>query len=255
VKTHLLPLLIVLLVPLAFADELPRSPQSDAVAAALQRERAAKSRKALQVCRDLPGYQTFQESFQLEDATLGLVNSMPESLFVELRSTKPRTIDAAWWWNPLTHKKPSLTWREFLAAYEAAERVVSKHPWLAEHKGLVGERSLEFHLLGTRVGVTDDELGFFYLPAWKHAGMVGKPAYRFLARRGNHSWIEFLFSDQDERAFVRSTSIGDPAPQSALDRLDVSWHPRGKRGESYSQYGLVESDGRLRVQTFVADER
>jgi hypothetical protein len=178
---------------------------------------------------------------------------MPESLFVELRSTKPQTIDAAWWWNILSDGKPSLSWRDFLAAYTSAERTASKHRWLSEYKRLPGKRSLELHLLGTGVGVSADDMATFLLPVWKHAGMAGEPAYCLLARRGN-AWVELLFSDRDERAFVPSTSMRDPNPQSPLDGLDVNWHPRGKRGESYSKYAIVEPDGRVRVETYVMDE-
>ena len=124
---------------------------------------------------------------------------MPESLFVRLRSTKKTTIDAVRWWNPLSHKKPSLDWREFLAAYAAAERAVAKHPWLAEQKNLGGERSLELELLGTGVGVIKDEFDFYYRPAWKHARMAGQPAYYFLGRRGNRSWISAILSDRDDQ--------------------------------------------------------
>jgi hypothetical protein len=239
--------------PLAYAEESARSVRSDSEA--IKRDRKIRSLKALKACSELPGYQELQKSFRIGDATLGFISSMPESLFVELHSTKPKVIDTVWWWNPLAHKKPSLNWRDFLTAYAAAERVASKHLWLAKLKGLSNERTLGLQLLGTRVGVIDDHLDFYYLPAWRHAGMAGRPAYCLLAHRGDHSRIEFIFSEEDDRAFVRSTSTGEPNPQCALDRLDVSWHPRGKRGEPYSQYAVVERDGRLRVHTFVADER
>ncbi len=75
---------------------------------------SAELREALSVCRSLPDYEQLHDSFEIEDATLGFVNFLPESLVVQLRSTKPRTIDAAWWWNPLSDKKPSLTWHDFL---------------------------------------------------------------------------------------------------------------------------------------------
>jgi hypothetical protein len=216
---------------------------------------AVESRAAMAICRSLPGYERLHNSFEIEEALLGSVNSMPESLFVRLRSTKPRTIDAAWWWNPLSDKKPSLTWHDFQTALAEAERAVAKHPWLAELKTLPGERSLELHLLGMRVGKAEGDLDTFVLPAWRHAGMAGRPAYCLLARRGAHSWIEFLLSDEDDRAFVLSTQISDPAPHGELDRLDVHWHPRGKRGEASSKYAIVDREGRMHLQTFIADER
>ncbi len=104
-----------------------------------------------------------------------------------------------------------------------------------------------------QIGKPKSDLDTFVLPPWRHAGMAGRPTYCLLARRGEHSWIEFLFSDEDDRAFVRCTQISDPDPQGELDRLNVFWHPRGKRGESYSQYALVDHEGHVQVQTFVAD--
>jgi hypothetical protein len=213
------------------------------------------SRDALTICRSLPDYQSLHNSFEIEDATLGFINFLPESLFVRLRSTKPRTIDAAWWWNPLSDKKPSLAWQDFLTAFAKAEHAMAKHPWLGKLKSLPGERSLELHLLGMQIGEPKSDLDTFVLPPWRHAGMAGRPAYCLLARRGEHSWIEFLFSDEDDRAFVCSTQNSAPDSQSELDRLDVFWHPRGKRGESSSRYAMVDREGHVQVQTFVADER
>jgi hypothetical protein len=218
-------------------------------------ERAADSRKALAVARDLAHYDDLRRSFRLEDAHLEYVKSRPESLFVKLGSTTRRTIDAAWWWNPVSGGTPSLSWHDFLAACTSAERIAAKHPWLSELKSLPGKRSLELHLIGTGVAAAEGDLATYLLPPWQHAGMRGRPTYRFLARRGNHSWVEFVFSDDDDRAFVRSTSVQDPNPQSPLDSLDVSWHPRDKRGQSFSQYAVVEPDGRVTVQSYVMKER
>jgi hypothetical protein len=210
---------------------------------------------ATMACRKLAAYDELQKSFRIESAALGYINSMPKSLFVELRSTSATTIDATWWWNPLVAEVPSLTWQDFLGAYAAAELAMSRHPWLTTLKKFDGDRSLELHLLGTGLGVSGDNLDNYILPAWRHAGMSGMPKYRLLVRRGKHSWMELFFSDEDPRAFVRSTSGMDPNPQCELDRLTVSWHPRGKRGETHSQYALIANDGGVQVQTFVMDEK
>ena len=218
-------------------------------------DRVTRSRKALQACRALAGYGELRKSFVLEEANLGLINSAPESLFVQLRSTEVRTIDAAWWWNPLFRNKPSLDWHDFLASYARAERSVSMYSWLSELKALPGGRSLEVHLVGKGIARAEVDLNRFFWQAWKHAGMAGQPAYRILARRGRSSWVELLFSDNDDRAFVHSTSIWDPNPQCDLDRLAFHQLPQGKQGETYSQYAVVERSGQLRVETFVLDER
>ena len=250
VNSSFFSLALLLAASLAFSgceSARPRNPEAA--------ERAAESRKAFAAARDLAGYDAFKRSFRLEDAHLGYVNSMPESLFIQIRSIKRWPIDAAWWWNPLSNGTPSLSWHDFLASYGAAERIVAKHPWLSKLNHLGGKRSLELHLLGRGVGTDVNDLTTFTLPAWQHAGMGGRPTYCFLARRGNHSWVEFFFSDEDYRAFVRSSSLNDPDPQSPLDSLELSWHPRGKRGERYSQYATIAPDGGVTLHTYVMGER
>jgi hypothetical protein len=227
----------------------PRDPEAET----RMRERAAASQHALAAARGLAGYDELQRSFRVEDALLGYVNLMPESLFIKLRATKGQSIDAAWWWNPLSGGAPSLSWYDFLAAYGEAARIVGKHPWLSELTHDEGKRSLELHLLGRSIAAAN--LATFILPPWQHAGMAGQPAYCFLARRGDHSWVELLFSDGDDRAFVRNATPSDPAPQSPLDSLYLGWHPRGKRGDRHSQYALIAPDGSVTLQTYVMSEQ
>lgn len=224
------------------------------------REDAAKNSRCLAMARALPGYEEFKRTFRLNEARVGIINFSPESLHIDFRSTVRRNIDAVWWWNPLVEGKPSLAWPDFLAAFAKAEQLVARHPWLAAQKRLPGGRSLELHLLGTGLGESEDSVKNYVLPPWQHAGMQGQPTYSFLARRGRHFWVEFYFSEQDERAFVRSTHTNDedlkyPKPVSALDRLDLSWHPRGEAGEKYSRYAIVAPDGSVEVKDFVLGER
>ncbi len=220
---------------------------------ARQREIELASQKALAAARELSGYSEVQRSFSLEEAILGDVNSMPDSLFIQLSSTKPRTLDAAWWWNPLSGNAPSLAWPDFTAAFADAEHLVAKHPWLAAQRNLEGKRSLELHLLGRGIGINDSDLATYILPLWQHAGMEGKPKYCFLARRGDHSWVEFLFSEEDDRALVRF-AVADPVPLSPLDQLNLSWHPAAKAGQSYAQYAVIGADGSVRLQSYVKGE-
>ena len=175
-------------------------------------------------------------------------------MFIEVQSTKQQSIDAVWWWNPLTNGEPSLTWHDFLASYRQADRIVGKHRWLAELRHAPGERSVELHLLGRGVGANADDLTGFILPPWRHAGMAGQPEYCFLARSGKRSWIEFFFSNEDDRAFVGS-SRSNSEPRTQLDSLELNWHPRGMRGEPSSQYATIVPDGRITQNTFVMDER
>ncbi len=216
-------------------------------------DRAVELQKASEKCRDLPGYEQLSTEFKIGEAISGRVNGDPESLFVKLTRTDPATIDAAWWWNPLKNGTPSLSWDDYLKAYAAAETRLSHFPWLGKWKALSGKRSVELHLHGTRAAESDGDFATYVLPLWKHAKMAGQPTVCVLARRNNGSWIEFYFSDEDERALVRSAQGPDPGASCAIDRLDLSWHPRSKAGEKFSQYAVIESDGKCVGQTFVVE--
>src|SRR5207245_9770124 len=68
----------------------------------IERAEAARERRAAQLCRLLPGYDWFSSEFRFEkDTTIGLINSVPESLYVRIRARHARFVDAAWWWDPL----------------------------------------------------------------------------------------------------------------------------------------------------------
>ena len=86
------PRFLFLLLSASIASAGESTKPRDAESVARMRERATDSRKGLAAARDLAGYDDFKQSFRLGDAYFGSVNSMPESLFVELRSTKRRTV-------------------------------------------------------------------------------------------------------------------------------------------------------------------
>jgi hypothetical protein len=209
--------------------------------------------KAMETCRALAGYERFAASFSIEQAIVGCVNSAPESLFVDLAATHPGTVDAARWWDPLIHGKPSLTWDDFTQTFAAAEAALAAHPWLKDWKALPGKRSLVLQLQGREIGRDSFDMENIVPPLWRHAGLAGKPAYCLLAGWGQSAWVEIYFSDTDSRALITSTSQPDPAAGNPFDRLDVSWHPRGKAGERFSRYALVGNDGQCHVESYVAE--
>ncbi len=244
-------------------------PERRARARALAREEMEKSHtESADACRRLAGYEDLLVHFRVADATVGNVNSQPRSLFVKLRARQPEAIlDAVWWWNPLDeHGQPRFSWHDFLRAYAEAEQAAFRHPWLNEQKKTPGQpRSAELHLVGTSgLGLDDWELKNCLPPVWRHAGMKGRPSHSVLVRRGDLAWVELCFSDQDPRALVLSTATGnifpfqrrnttDPPPQTELDRLEASWHPRGEAGTQMARYALVESDGRVRIVEYVIE--
>jgi len=210
--------------------------------------------EAMMVGQRLAGYDRFLKSFEVTAANVGNINSMPKSLFVQIKATHPAIIDAAWWWNPLADGKPSLSWDDFMESYAVAEAAMAKHPWLQDWKNLSQERSLELHLMGGAIDKNPSALETDVIPVWRHAGFSGEPTYRLLARRNyGLSWVEIYFSDRDERALVTTNSSPDPKSPSMMERADVSWHPKGKAGEKYSKYAIIENDGRCHVETFVAE--
>jgi len=220
-----------------------------------QRSQAAQLKEALKACREIPGYNELSGRFIIEYAHLGCINSMPESLFVELKAKASVVVDSVRWWNPLVGKKPSFTWTDFLSAHQRAEQAVGNYPWLAEWKMLPGKRSLELQLLGTAVGKDKEELKTYFMPVWRHAAMKGKPTVNLLARFGFHSWFDVVFSNSESRALIASTSSTNDEPRCELERLKVHWHPRGTKGTEYSRYAVVSRKGVIGVRTFAADSR
>jgi len=217
-------------------------------------EREKDKKKAMAFCQQFAGYDHFTKSFKITDASLGHINSMPESLFVQIEAMQPALIDAVWWWNPPSDGKPSLNWNDFIKAYAAAEAAMAKYPWLRDWKKLPG-RSLELHLLGKAIGEDSDKLENYVMPPWRRAGLLGKPTYSFLARRNSgRDWVTIHLGDKDARALIVSNSKPDPESPSAMERADVYWHPRGKAGEKYSRYAILEKDGSCRVETFVVGD-
>jgi len=221
----------------------------------LQKER----RRARKLYTKLPGYDEFKKEFTIDDAMLGDVNMMPESLFVELQAKGQNVIDSVWWWNPLTKSgEATKNWTEFLKAYHEAEEFVSTLQWLKDLKTLSDDRSVELHMLGTGFGEADFDLETFILPVWKHEGFAGKPSYSLLARRGEHSWVQLVFGSKDRRCLVLSTTgmlLSSPlSPQCELDRLELSWHPKGKPDDEYSRYAIVDEDGTIHVKSYVLDQ-
>lgn len=233
-------------------DKLSGKPKH-AVQKPIEQVLAEEKAKAIELCKGLPGYERFEKSFKITNATVGNVNMMPESLFVEIKATHSALVDSAWWWNPLKNGKPTLNWDDFMKAHAEAETAMAAHPWLKDWKRLPGKRALELQLLGREFGERKQELNDSVIPVWRHAGFKGEPKYAFIARRGNHEWVTIYFGGKDEAKALVPSSTGSGSKASCpLDNVEVSWHPRGKAGEEYSRYAVVENDGRCHVETFVA---
>jgi hypothetical protein len=119
---------------------------------------AAARKEAVNDCRRIRGFRKLRGRLEIESAYKGVVNAMPESLNVTLKSTRPALIDDVDWWNPVVAGKPSLSWTDFLVAYNQAETALARHPWLAVWKKKALGRSIDVNLLGTGIGIDENYL-------------------------------------------------------------------------------------------------
>jgi hypothetical protein len=211
-------------------------------------DRFLDAERAWALCRSVDGYQNIRESFEIESATVGCVNLLPDSLHVSLRTTSQGPVNGVWWWNPLDENgQPKLNWNDLVRFHAVANQVLSKHPWLAEWRENLFGRTVELHALGDNIAATENELKLFVIPLWRDAGLAGDPKFSVLARRGDSEWVQIYFGTEERRALITTASHPDWKAAHWLDRLDVHFHPKGDR-----RYVVVEPSGKREVRSFQA---
>jgi hypothetical protein len=220
-----------------------------------QRQEKLGRERAVKLCQQLPGWQSFEQDFALKEPfpMVGLINEFPNSLVVLIKSKQSRLVDSIWWWDPLDKGgRPKVDWNGLRAAYDDASEHISVHSWLNSWKHAGKGRSIELHLFGTQIGEVDWQIKDFYLPAWRDAGFKGVPAYSVLLRRADDSWTHILFGREESRSLVVSSLVNlrhEPALHW-LDTFDLSFHPKGKRGEKYSKYVIISRTGEWQLKTY-----
>jgi hypothetical protein len=220
-----------------------------------QGTRRAEQLKAWQLSQNLKGYAALRESFELDNAILGLINGFPNSLHVDLRTTNLGPPNAVWWWNPLDEEgNPLYDWDTFLRVHQEASKVLIKHPWILEWRDAGPGRLVELHVFGIGIGETVFKLNTFILPVWREAGFAGQPTYSLLLRRGDKEWATLYLGTEQTRALVTHVSQPEESPAHWLDGLEVYYHPRCKPDDKSSRYVLVQPNGQWEIHAVRACE-
>jgi hypothetical protein len=205
---------------------------------------------ALRKCESLKGYADLQKQFTLEQARQGYINRLEESLFTILRAESAKSLNAAWWFNPIASGKARYDWNDFLKLFHRVDSRLSRHTWLADWRAATSNRRLELHAFGREPEAEADEIAFQVLPIWREAGFAGKPQYEVLARLADTSWFQMFFNDQDPRLLV-SYSMDPPAkPLHWLDGIDVEFHPKCEPGAPSSKYAVIEQNGQMQIREY-----
>ncbi len=169
------------------------------------------------------GFAAAAPEWNVKDATCGLFALRSgETLFLDLRASRARTVDAVRWYVPIVEKQLASDWIDLLATVERAERAVEARTWLAEWKSAGGERSIELQLNGA-TPIDESDPATFVQPAWELAGFEGEPEFELLLRREGQWAATVFLAGRDARGLI--TAANPQAGPHWLDTLDVHFHP------------------------------
>jgi hypothetical protein len=233
------------------ADEGYRRNQKTISYVPMPRERtgayrmAARKRRDEKAARDIrtwPGYAALEREFMVEEVSEGHINLLPYSIHPTLKARTVRTVDGAWWFNPVEKGKPRYNWNDFLAVHREVESVVARHSWVAAWRAANPGRSVESHIFGI-IPTDEDDVTAYVMPAWKHAGLKGLPRYLVLLRRPDRTWASVYLGKDDPRALIVSCEPSRTDKSGLLlDSLDCFYSPTDK----IPDYATVTPDGRLK---------
>jgi len=255
---HIIPFLVAALIiggacaTQAGQSEAPQAGQTlpDVPGLVIQAEPNRSEPEALLKCEQLKGYDRVRGIFRIEQAMQGSINRTEESLFVMLATDKGRTLNAAWWLDPIINSKPRYDWQTFLGLFSEADLRLSKHAWLNEWKAATKGRLLELHAFGREPASEQDEIKYSVLPIWREAKFAGRPEFEVLARLGSSSWLSIFFNNKDPRLLVNYSMELPAEPAHWLDSLNVQFHPDCQKGKPSSHYAVVQPDGQWQLHEF-----
>lgn len=197
----------------------------------------------------VPDYDVLRMSFFVRKAwAQGEYVSSSGVFWCTLVPRNPGTVDSACWAisNEKYLTKMSAKW--FLNAFAATESAVSRHPWMQKWKQQREGRWIDADILDSSpLGETPEKIEESVLPAWKHAGFAGLPAYQVHLRRPDNTWIELYLGEEETRALA----VGVDPPKLTkdilhpVDELDVLFYPEQKA----PGYAVVLPDGTAWVNT------
>ncbi len=202
-----------------------------------------KERPGYKMCLRLEGVDNVKKLFSIENSNLGWFSLLPYSLLMKLAQSgdSERLVNAARWYNPIDEQnnEAQYNWNDFIKIYTEVNAVVSQHQWLSDWRATSRNRSIEAEIFGIRPH-SEYDLDTFVTPAWKHAGLKGKPYYEVTLRRGAKWCGTVFFGREDSRALVVTFYPGDG--EHWLDKIDskVFYHFTQKVPE----YLVIEPTGK-----------
>jgi hypothetical protein len=188
----------------------------------------------------LEGYLEAMDRFRVDKAQSGSINLQPDSLFLQISARYPSLLDGAWWWNPLQDGKPTSSWRDFTAVYDAALGRLEGQNWLKNWKSAGPDRTIEVQAVG-RAGFAETMRDSFVLPPWKDSKFRGEPEFEILMRRKGN-WCGTVWLSSAEPGALIETALPGPGDHW-FDRLDFSFHP------TEPTYGRVDASGNFELRT------
>ena len=190
----------------------------------------------------LEGWEPASALLRVDKVMTGNVNMQPESMFFELSSRYPATIDALRWWNPLDEGVCTRTWHDVLGAWRDGTLAVERESWLGEWKRAGPARGIGLDVVG-RTAISAILLEKLVLPAWHHAGFTGQPDFELLLRREGR-WTATVFLARGQAGGLITTAHRGEG-QHWLDAQEFSFHPRSDP----PTYGRVDAAGRFELRT------
>lgn len=181
--------------------------------------RNLEKENAMEMAEQLSGYTDAINLFKIEDYQIGCINSQPKSLFLELKSRRPQIISRASWWNQLQNERPTANWFDMLQHYDEIRAIARKQRWLKQWSTCAFNHVVECNISGTK-DYSEEYDRESIIPAWKNAGLNGKPTIELRLKRGRNWCGTVYLSNEDERGLVAYIQSGTGGHW--LDRQNVS---------------------------------
>ncbi|MBL8804375.1 MAG: hypothetical protein JNN27_20430 [Planctomycetes bacterium] len=164
----------------------------------------------------LGGFAQAAVEWRAEDATCSFFAGLDgETLFLDLRAQRARSVDAIRWYVPIVRNRPANDWNELLKLAEAAERAVAARPWLVKWKSATRDRSIELQAVGASP-YDPHRVDEHVLQAWRKAALAGSPEFEFLLRNGREAHATIYLSGADRSGLVFESSLYRASGDSML---------------------------------------
>jgi len=153
------------------------------------------------------GFAEAAVEWRVENVTCGFLAGFDgETLFLDLRAQRARSVDAVRWYVPLVDNRPANDWNELLKLADEAERAAAARPWLVKWKEAASVHSLELQAIGMRPNALTD-LDEFVLRPWRQAGLPGSPEFELLLRTDRQAQATVYLAGNNRSGLVLESSL------------------------------------------------